>query len=76
MAIYLSIVGIFVSSDEVVLIVKLNEGVATRLTLLIANDPHGLNYSVLLGGERLTSNSYFRVFYVVLWLRRATISVR
>jgi hypothetical protein len=61
-----AIIGVLVGGYEVILVIKLNEGIAAGLTLLIADDPHGFNDTVLLGGKKLTSNSYFRVFYVVL----------
>ena len=66
MSVDFSIIGALVGSRKVIFIIKFNEGVATRLTLLITDDPHSLYDTVLLGGEKLTSNSYLRVFSVVL----------
>jgi hypothetical protein len=61
-----AIVCALVGSDEVIPIIKLDEGVAARLTLLVTDHPHGFDDAVLLDGKNLTSNSYLRVFSVVL----------
>jgi hypothetical protein len=65
-AVDLAVVGVFVGGHEVFLIVKFDKAVAAGLPLLVANDPHGFNDAIFLGGKRLTSNSYFSVFSVVL----------
>jgi hypothetical protein len=61
-----AIVSTLIGSDEVIPIIKLDEGVAARLTLLITDHPNVFDDAVLLDGENLTSNSYLRVFSVVL----------
>lgn len=66
MSINFSIIGTLVGSRKVILVIKFNEGVAARLTLLITDNPYRFNDTVLLGGKKLTSNSYLRVFSVVL----------
>jgi hypothetical protein len=65
-AINFAVVGVLVGGHEVLLAVKLHKTVPARFTLLVADDTDRLDNTVLLGGESDTSNSYFRVFSVVL----------
>ena len=65
-AIDLAVVGVLVGGHEVVLVVKLDKTVPSGLFILTADDADGLDDTVLLGGERDTSNSYLSVFSVVL----------